>query len=60
MGINFPGIDWVHEKGTCRADEDFLDVIQDCLLSYFVYYKLIMGSAVFDLFLCIDPNHFKL
>ena len=51
--FNFPGIDWVQEKG--RADEDFLVLVQDCFLTQFVD-KPTRGSAVLYLILNNDPN----
>uniref|UniRef100_A0A8C4PW90 Endonuclease/exonuclease/phosphatase domain-containing protein n=1 Tax=Eptatretus burgeri TaxID=7764 RepID=A0A8C4PW90_EPTBU len=27
--FNFPGIDWVHQQGKDRADEDLIDLVQD-------------------------------
>ena len=53
--LNLPGIDWVQEQGKGRADEDFLDLVQDCLLTQFVD-KPPRGRAVFDLLLSNDPN----
>ena len=34
--FNLPGIDWVHEWRKSRAEEDFVVLVQDCLLSQFV------------------------
>jgi len=53
--VNLPGIDWVQEQGKGRADEDFLDLVQDCFLTKFVD-ELILGRAVLDLLLSNDPN----
>ena len=52
--FNFPGIDWVHEQGKGRADEDFLVLVEDCFLTQFVD-KPTRGSAVLDL-LSDDPS----
>ena len=52
--FNLPGIDWVQEQGKGRADEDFLVLVQDWLLTQFVD-RPTRGSAVFDL-LCNNPN----
>ena len=53
--FNLPGIDWVQEQGKGRADEDFLDLIQDCFLTQFVD-KPTRESAVLELRLSNDPN----
>ena len=46
--FNLPGIGWVQEQGKGRADEDFLDLVQDCFSTQFVD-KPTRGSAVLDL-----------
>ena len=34
--FNLPGIDLVQFQGKGRADEDFLDLVEDCFLTQFV------------------------
>ncbi len=53
--FNLPGIDWIQDQRKGRADENFLVLVHDCFLTQFVD-KPTMGSAVFDLLLCNDPN----
>ena len=53
--FKLPGIDWMKEQGKGRADEDFLDLVQDCFLTHFGD-KPTRGSAVFDLLLSDEPN----
>ena len=43
--FNLLGIDWVEEQGKGRADEDFLELVQDRFLTQFVD-KPTRGSAV--------------
>ena len=53
--FNLPGIDWFQEQGKGRTDEDFLVLVQDCLLAQFGD-KPTRGSVVLDLLLSYDPD----
>ena len=49
-----PGIVWVEKQGTDSADEDFLDIFQDCFSTQFVD-KPTGGSAVLEFLLSNGP-----
>ena len=57
-GINLPGIDWVQDQGKGRADEEFLDLVEDCFFIWFVD-NPIRSSRVLDLSLGTNSNMVK-